>query len=163
MFIMLISTMICLVRWKSFMNILLIKSERWFILNIFHLLAIEEWYFSLYKVSECTSLTYLYTFTIDRFVRRNIYKYIHLFRHLYYNHTHYIVACPSIVYARETNELKGNMAHYLCSTTAFITSHLFPFAHSTAAPAKILSFRIHIFFFFFVLVFLVMLMKHIRK
>lgn len=30
----------------------------------------------------------------------------------------------------KTNESSGNTAHYLCSTTVFITSHLFPFARS---------------------------------
>lgn len=30
----------------------------------------------------------------------------------------------------KTNDSSGNTAHYLCSTTVFITSHLFPFARS---------------------------------
>jgi hypothetical protein len=66
----------------------------------------------------------------------------------------------------QTNDSRGNTAYYLCSTIAFITSHLFPFARARAlarsatAAAKILSFhtRIHLFFFF-----LVVTMKHTKK
>ncbi len=78
---------------------------------------------------------------------------------------------------KQTSDPRGSTVYYLCSTTAFITSHLFPFARARSRSCAFgyssssssnnssngknsLVPRTHIRLFFF---FLVVMTKHIKK
>ncbi len=116
------------------MHFISFSSKRYFVL--YYVLSILD-FFSLYP-----NFIIVYICRYDRQIcKSQPYKYIHFFRHLCSNNTHYFVL-PFCMHEK-TNDPSGNTAHYLCSTTAFITSvSLRALAHSAAAPTKILSFHV---------------------